>query len=501
MRRQRRVGLWFIWPFWSFMLFVWPGRTDPGRIQVEWLNKTDTILLNTRDALGFSRASPDRATGTGDGSRFRIRVKGGPDGPSVRISLVSKDPITNRVRDWLDLGALASDGQNGVTTPWLVLVAGVEDQSSPWLKDRALRAELGDLIQARVRIGGSKTGTWIMPVARPAHEKGPLAKKSLKLNTIVLRAFSKGPPIVGGDIDGARAVIEHQVNVLDEVFAQCAIKVGFEENCTVTVADPPGPCLLAVGQRFGLLSGGGHVRLKVNGKILGPWKIGAGYTPLQTARLLTHHLEDAGFSVQLSANGRLKKNAFGSADVLVRTPDGSLAEIEPWSDMPLTTDNSQSLSIGKVALADGIDSYDQNNTVSGTLEERTLIKALAKQDDGVVDVFIINRFSRPDKQGESFIRASGSSIKNAVLVDLKALGRARQSYTLSHEVGHVLLDDLNHPDARGNPETSLLMHSRSSSAMDGPKRLTQEECNRIRQVSEALLNPSQKLLDSNGAQR
>jgi hypothetical protein len=74
-----------------------------------------------------------------------------------------------------------------------------------------------------------------------------------------------------------------------------------------------------------------------------------------------------------------------------------------------------------------------------------------------------------------------------VILDLPALARARQSYTLAHEVAHLLLDDLGHPDDAGDLRPSLLMSSFASSAVDGPKRLTAADCEAMRTRSAGLL--------------
>ncbi|MCP4606705.1 MAG: hypothetical protein GY847_40390 [Proteobacteria bacterium] len=476
---------WFVCLcFVAVMLAGISGEAETD-LHVEWLDSSEEILKNSKDALAFTR-SPLPGTNTPlDASRFCIRVTGGPVGPSIRIGLVSVDPTTDLVRDRLELRSLKPDGMGGLRTPWLVLVADMDDRSAPELAGRALRARLGDRIEARVRVGGAKGVIWAMPVGRPSWESGPLSRRRLNVHVTVLRQFPGGPPLVGGDDAGVAKVVAHQLEVINEIFAQCAIETALSE--ATVVADPPGPCLLSVGEQFGLPSQGGEVRIVIDGKRLGPWKVGAGYTPLETARLLSHYINKAGFLTEVSANQKLASLAFATADIVVRRLDRSLAVIKPWPDEPISTDPRQSLDIGLVNTADGIEAYDDNSAPSGTLEERTLIKALTDQDKGTLDIFVINSFSRADKQGESFIRASNSSLKDTVLVDLKALARARQSYTLSHEVGHVLLNDLGHPNTRGDDRTWLLMHSNSSSKVNGPKRLTAKDCKRIRRISNDLL--------------
>jgi hypothetical protein len=254
----------------------------------------------------------------------------------------------------------------------------------------------------------------------------------------------------------------------------------------VVVADPPGPCLLAVGGRNGLPSAGGEVRLVVDGERVGPFHVGVGYTPVETARLLARELTSAGFVIDLSVNARAADAAFPSADIVVRRQDHSLADLAVWNDEPLTTDPTQALAIGAVQLDDGLEPFGPNDFAVGTLEERALVKALESGNPRVIEIFVVSRFTGLRKQGESFVSSNGSSLKNVAVVDWRALGRARQAYTLAHEIGHILLDDLEHPDARGDNRPFLLMHSRSSSAVGGPMRITAEQCETMRRNAAGL---------------
>ncbi len=480
---MHRINWEAICLFSTTMLVASAGWGDDNDLRVEWQDGAGHVLTSTKDALSFSRPPHPEAKVSEDPSRFRVRVFGAPSRPLVRMSLVSVDIETGRVHDRLNLRSFTADKDGALVAPWIVLVTNRQDKTAPGLARHSLMARLGDRIEARVRIGGAVSGTWTIPVGQAE----PHNSRRLRLHVVVLRQFAGGSPLAGDSSRGTRAVMRHQVKVLGEILAQCTIEPVALVDAAVDISDPPGACLLAVGERFGLPSAGGEVRLMVDGVRLGPWKVGSGYSPQETARLLSHHLSDAGFRVEISHNRKAPNHAFATSDILVRRNDGNLAEMSPWPDQPLSSDPRQSLEIGRVTLADGINAYDENDAVRGTLEERTLIKALSDTDDSSVEVFVVNRFSQVGKQGESFIRASESSLKNAVVIDLNALGRARQSYALSHEVGHVLLDDLGHPDTRGDNRTCLLMHSNSSSAVGGPRRLTAQECERIHRVSADLL--------------
>jgi hypothetical protein len=450
-------------------------------LSVTWRGASNEELRASQNALLPSRPPSAEATAEEDLSRFRIDVYGAKRPGSVRMSLLSIEPSTGRVRDRIHLRSadLAVRGKT-VHAPWLVLVADEEDRRSPRLRGRALRAALGDWIEARIRVGGRRARKWFIRVGRPSHESGPSAIRPVRLDFVVLRETPDGPPLIGQDSQGIEEVIAHQIQVAGEVFAQCAVQVLASGNTQVQVADPPSSGLIAVGERFGLPSEGGVVRLMVDGESLGPWKVGSEYAPAQTARLLGHYIEDAGFRVERVENRKISSFTHPTADLVVTRADGSPAEVTAWPGEPLSTDPMQSLEIGAVDLSDGIDAYDDSTAHTGTLEERTLVRILEDGDPRTIDVFIINRFDTPARQGESFLRSGSVTDSGAVVLDLSALARARQSYTLSHELGHVLLDDLGHPDARGEDNPFLLMHSRSSSAIDGPKRISAAECQKIR---------------------
>ncbi len=303
----------------------------------------------------------------------------------------------------------------------------------------------------------------------------------VRMRVIVLRGSPGRAPIVGGDEAGVWEVIRHQVEVVNQVMSQCHIRVGGPDEVDIVIADPPGPCLLSVGEKYGLPSSGGEVRLMLDGEKLGPWNIAGDLTPEQTARVLFRYIEDAGFKPDLTVGIRGPSDAFARADLLVRRVDGTLAEIERWPHEPLTTDSMQSIDIGMVRLDDGLESYGVNEINIGTLEERTLLRALSSKEPGTVEIFIVNRFAGSHKQGESFIASSAGTLGDAAILDWRALGRARTAYTFAHELGHLLLGDLSHPDSRGDRRTWLLMHSRASSAVGGPARITEEQCTRMRE--------------------
>jgi hypothetical protein len=66
-----------------------------------------------------------------------------------------------------------------------------------------------------------------------------------------------------------------------------------------------------------------------------------------------------------------------------------------------------------------------------------------------------------------------------VVVDRAAIRSNESSFTLAHEIGHVLLDDPGHPDDHGADTPTLLMDADASDpSAYGPRRLTVAECAR-----------------------
>src|SRR5581483_8668985 len=97
-----------------------------------------------------------------------------------------------------------------------------------------------------------------------------------------------------------------------------------------------------------------------------------------------------------------------TADVLVRRADGTRGTLAPLGKEPLSTDRTLGVCIGDAELDDGLNHFDDLDAVSGTLEERALVKAYQDEDPATVDVFIVPSFSKTGRIGESFIDTDGS---------------------------------------------------------------------------------------------
>jgi len=275
------------------------------------------------------------------------------------------------------------------------------------------------------------------------------------------------------------------VEIANEIWAQCFIEFGEPEVTPAVVVDPPPPALLAVGDEDGLPARGqGRIQLLVNGVAIAPVTTVAGDAPRETARRLARALARKGFVAQLSMNPRADHGSNESADLVVRTRTGELVALAPKGNHPLSTDAAQGVSIGRVRLDDGIQQFDNMVAATGTLEERTLVKLLSDADPRTIDVFFVNRFAAPERQGEAFIEADGSAMANALILDRNAVRFERQAWVQAHELGHVLLDEPFHPDNFGWDRPSLLMDSDARAGrVTGPKRLRDSDCAKARRRS------------------
>ncbi|HEY8943879.1 MAG TPA: hypothetical protein VIM73_06450, partial [Polyangiaceae bacterium] len=239
--------------------------------------------------------------------------------------------------------------------------------------------------------------------------------------------------------------------------------------------------LLAVGCGLGLPASGGKIRIRVARNVF-EVDTHAGEPPLAVAARVANALGARGLNATVSRNPRIEPGALETADVLVRQGE-SLAQIEPDGDAPVSTDPSLSVCIGTVQLSDGLTHFTDHDAASGTLEERTLVKAYADRDPTTIEVFVVPAFSGSGRVGESFLDAPGTGINNTVIVDRAAIRAGAQSHVLSHELGHVLLDMPGHPDDYGVDQPSALMDGDATDpTIFGPRRLSVAECERaIRQ--------------------
>jgi hypothetical protein len=470
------------------------------------LDATNQPIDPRRASLSVSlRVTNDRSLPRGrapelissDPDNFRVELRDSRITRNrVEVTLQSVDPATGRVRDEQPLLLTRFGPREPHRSRFVRLVADPVDEGAAGVADQLLRVAVRDRVRVRRGAEVGARGHHDLRVGRPGDDGSEQAAMRVQARVVVLRVSPGGPPVIGNDDLSARGLVRAQLAVSNQIWAQCQMTFGPPSEASIEIADPPPAALLAVADGDGLPAAGeGAMTFLVNDTPIGPVATVRGARPVDTALRLRAALEAAGFFARLTTNPRTSFGADSSADLLVTTRDGALARIDPAPGKQLTTDSRQSLRIGWVDLSDGLDEFDNMTARSGTLEERTLLKSVMDDDPRSIDVIIVNRFARGSRQGEAFIEASEGSIANAVLLDRNGLSQVESAWTMAHEVGHVLLDEPLHPDNVGPDRPWLLMDSDSSrGTVLGPKRLTREECLRVRRLSgpetePALLSP------------
>jgi len=307
---------------------------------------------------------------------------------------------------------------------------------------------------------------------------GPIERLRGRLRVHVLRTARGGMPAIGGDDAGARALAKNEIDVASRLWGQCGIHFGSPGADAIAVHDPPPVYLLAVGCEMGLPASGGELRFTASGKrVVVPTR--AGQTPAEVAGAVVRTLAGVGLSASASPNPPTDGAPFGTADVIVRRADGSLAELKTDGTAALSSDSSLGACLGEVDFADGLEHFTDVDAPAGTVEERTLVKAFDDGDPTTIEVFIVPAFSGSGRIGESFVHEPGSSIQNVVILDRAGIRAGARSFVLAHELGHVLLDLPGHPDDFGvDRPTDLMDADAADPSMFGPRRLSIEECER-----------------------
>ncbi|AKV02238.1 hypothetical protein AKJ09_08901 [Labilithrix luteola] len=432
-------------------------RTPPGRINPDDADAT----FADEDALRIVVSSPEGA------SLGKISVESlSADGASldtltgIKLTPASCDGTSTGT----DIGCRAS-------APIRFVVDDV-DRAHTLVSSRSVRAEVGGAIV--VRDGAGKKLQAIRVAGPRATPVGPIDRLRLSIRPIVMRLAPGSGPAVGGTDAGAITALRQELALASATWGQCGITFGPISQMDVKVVNPPPPYLVALGDDVGLPASGGEIRLRIEGKPVS-FTTKSGWSTRQAALELQRVATKAGFGATLSENARISAGAAPSVDVLVKKRDGQLASVELVS----SSDSTMAVTVGSVDLADGLQHFGDTDSVAGTLEERTLVKAFEDGDPRTIEVIVVPFFAGGGRIGESFIGSDGSSMRNVVILDRAGVRARRTSLTLAHELGHVILDEPGHPDDYGIDTPTLLMDSDASDASPfGPRRITIDECAR-----------------------
>jgi hypothetical protein len=433
----------------------------------------------TRDHASLERTPParvdlddaDRSYDDPDALRITITSPSGSSLGVVNVESVSADGTSlDTLKDVRLTQVGCGDGLVCSASAPLRFVVDDIDRAHTLVVSRSLRAEVGGAIVVR---DGSNKKLQALRVGGPrATAVGPMPRQRLTVRTVVMRLSAGSTPSVGGTDAGAVASLKQELAAASATWGQCGFSFGPASQMEVKVASPPPPYLVAIGDDIGLPASGGTTKLKIEGKAVS-FITKKGWSTRQAALELQRSAETAGFKAALSENARIAPGATPSVDVVMRRADNQLASVELVS----SSDPTLSVHIGSVDLTDGLQHFGDVDSVAGTLEERTLVKAVDDGDPHTIEVIVVPFFAGGGRIGESFITSDGSSMRNVVIIDRAGVRARRTSLTLAHELGHVILDEPGHPDDYGIDTPTLLMDSDASDASPfGPRRLTNDEC-------------------------
>ncbi|MBI4700310.1 MAG: hypothetical protein HY744_03930 [Deltaproteobacteria bacterium] len=355
-------------------------------------------------------------------------------------------------------------------------VADPVDAQHPLVASRSVLAELGG---ALVLLGPQGRELQAIRVGGPRRSAlGPIRRYRATMRLLLVRLAPGGAVPLGGDEPGAIALARAEIARANALWGACGVSFGPPAEAAVQIVAPPPAHLLVLGCGDGAPASGGLVRFRAGERPIQAW-VPAGALPQEAARLVAAAVRRAGLAALVSDNPRSSAGAHGSTDISVRRSGGELVAIEPPAHGPLSSDESMGVCIGHVNLDDGLDHFGDIDAVVGTVEERTLIRAYDDGDPRTIDVLVLPGFSRGGRIGESFIGADRGALRNVVLVDRAGLHAGRASFTVPHELGHVLLDDPGHPDDFGRDTPTQLMDADAADPTAfGPRRLSVAECER-----------------------
>jgi hypothetical protein len=350
------------------------------------------------------------------------------------------------------------------------------DRGHPLVADRSVKAEVGGAIVFR-RAG--RKAQMIRVLGPRSSPVGPIGRMRATLRPFVVRVSPGGPPSIGGTDAGAIEALRSELGAASAIWGQCGLSFGDTRTLEVRVVDPPPPHLIAIGDDLGLPASGGQIQLRVEGRSL-VVTTSPGESFDRIAHDLARAAERAGLTAVVSANARIGPAAGPSVDVSLRHRDGTLAAAEAPPGRPLSTDPTLAVRIGSVDMSYGLRHFIDVDAMAGTLEERTLLKGIDDGDPTTIEIVVVPLFAGGGRIGESFIGSDLSSVRNVVVLDRAGIRARKSSLTLSHELGHVLMDLPGHPDDYGVDTPTRLMDSDAADASPfGPRRLTVDECARV----------------------
>lgn len=426
-----------------------------------------------KEAVAFVLAGPAAALpkkvtllSEGAGGRFADSLRDIP-----LVSCVCPKSVTDKPH----LASIAC-----VTTPDIRVALDIVERNHPASAHRTIVGEIGGWLSLKA----SHEASYRVRVGAPEQleAEGP-GRYRVKLRARILRTYPGGPPAVGNDELEALSIVLDEVELASRMWGQCGVHLGPRDEIDIEVVDPPKLAHLTVGCAHSLSASGGQVDLLVNGRRV-VVRTRPGQVPQAVAGRLAAAIRGAGFLVRVFRNAQVDRAAHASFDLLIVDRRGRPVEIAAAGSTGLSTDPTLGVCQGRLDLADGLNHFSDFNAAAGTTEERMLLRGVADDDPSTIDLIVVPVFGGTGRIGESFIFGPGVSIQNALILDRTGIRAGARSFTLAHELGHILLDLPGHPDDYGvDTPTSLMDADAADSTIFGPRRLTLEDCKRaLRQV-------------------
>jgi hypothetical protein len=443
--------------------------------RVEWIAADRAPV----EVLSLARTPPPEPRAP-DLEAVRLVVRGVAVRDAVLTSFgrASKTPLD---RLEISLTACAAEPECFESAPLRVVVDRL-DREHPLLSSRSIVGAPG----GRLLVTLSEDESTTIGVSGAA----PLHTARLRFHVLPLDgdARAPGPPALASpDETLAKELVRARA-----LWGACGIEL---DATPPVVVPPPPPFLISVGCELPAPARGGRIELAIEGKPV-VVDLDRGALPSAAARKLANAIEAAGFLPTLVDNPRAQGVALGSTDLIVRKRGGALASVSALKGRPLSTDRALAVCAPTLDLSDGLRHFTDADSLVGTLEERLLIHATTDDDPGTVDVIIVPAFRGESRIGESFIGLDRGVLRNLLILDRTAFRVAHASFTLAHELGHILLDQPGHTDDYGADTPTSLMDSDAVIATAfGPRRLSRDECDRALaqgtgELRPALLTPS-----------
>ncbi len=454
-----------------------------------WVQRSGQKVDPHQGWVGLSRELPQELSSgdlrPADKEAFEVVVFGPVDALPSSLDVTTQDESGEFVDSLRALGLVSSACPSWIkaeigfgcgSTGMLRLGADVVERSHPAVVARSLRAVVGgeafvsidSYAGVRVRVGGP---SGLQP-------QGP-GRYRMKLRARLVRTFAGGPAPLGGSDAEAVSLVRQEIMAAARMWGKCGLTVGPQEELDVAVVDPPLPSHLTVGCGRALPASGGEMTLNVDGKTVRV-RLAAGQTPESAAGALAAILRSRGYQTRVFKNAITGGAALSSFDVMVGHASGKRVLLGPLSGQRVSSDPHLTVCSEPLDLAGGLEHFHDDDAAAGTLQERLVLRALMDDDPSSIDLIVVPVFGGVGRIGESFIFDYGSSIQNALILDRTGIRAGSRSFTLAHELGHILLDLPGHPDDFGVDTPSSLMDADAADpTIFGPRRLGLDDCQRM----------------------